>query len=45
MKNGNTTHTVSSLLDVDTLDLWPGDKVEVRGARYKYTADGKLVAC
>jgi hypothetical protein len=45
MNNGNKTHSISSLLDITDLDLWPGDRVEVRGARYKYTVDGKLVSC
>ena len=44
-KNTSKTHTLSSLLDIDNVDLWPGDKVEVRGSRYKYTAEGKLIAC
>lgn len=44
MKNGTKVHNASSIIDTADLDLWPGDTVQVRGVRYCYTADGKLVA-
>lgn len=44
-KNRNKTHTLSSILDLPEADVWPGDFVELRGDRYRMTAEGKLVAC